>query len=60
MTLLEKSLCIVLTIILVIVIAFVLIGSSDPVSLNCKRACAHIDGAGYVDCVLMCEGNNGR
>ena len=29
--------------------------ASDPVSLGCRRACAHVKGPAWKDCILLCE-----
>jgi len=51
----EAIVCIILAIVLVVTIAIIILSSTDTVSINCRRACEHIDGPAWVDCVVMCE-----
>ena len=55
MTLPEKTLCVIIALIFACVIVIVVAGTFDPVSQNCRRACAHCEGDAWWQCVGMCE-----
>ena len=51
-----KELLIGAVIVFVLIVGVVLVAPyNDTIGLTCRTACAHIDGAPYVDCVLQCK-----
>ena len=51
----EKAMCALAAIAIVIVLLFTVASTLEPISVNCRRACAHCDGPAWLDCVKMCE-----
>lgn len=49
----KKLICSIAIIVVVAVIVIVVV--LDPVSLNCRRACAHVEGDGWRNCMEVCE-----
>ena len=43
----------ILCIIIVVIVIVVILSFAN---INCRRACAHIEGDGWRDCMVACEG----